>query len=58
MVASAREVLALAPGAGKADALARIFSDSTAVADAPAKAALIPTATWLLDTASAANLPE
>ena len=58
VLASAREVLALAPGAGKADALARIFSDSTAVTDAPAKAALIPTATWLLDTASAATLPE
>jgi 6-phosphogluconolactonase len=58
MVANAREVLALAPGAGKADALARIFSDSTTVTDAPAKAALIPTATWLLDTASAANLTE
>ena len=58
VLASARAVIALAPGAGKAEALARIFSDSTAVADAPAKAALIPTATWLLDTASAANLPE
>jgi 6-phosphogluconolactonase len=58
VLAAAREVLALAPGAGKAEALARIFSDSTAVADAPAKGALIPTATWLLDTASAANLPE
>jgi 6-phosphogluconolactonase len=58
MVSSARAVLALAPGAGKAEALARIFSSATAVIDAPAKAALIPTATWLLDTASAANLPE
>lgn len=57
VLASAREVLALAPGAGKADALARIFSDSTTVTDAPAKAALISTATWLLDTASAATLP-
>jgi 6-phosphogluconolactonase len=56
VLASARAVIALAPGAGKAEALARIFSDSTAVADAPAKGALIPTATWLLDTASAANL--
>jgi 6-phosphogluconolactonase len=56
VLASARAVIALAPGAGKADALARIFSDSTAVVDAPAKAALIPTATWLLDTASAAKL--
>ena len=58
VLASAREVLALAPGAGKAEALARIFSSTTAVIDAPAKAALIPTAIWLLDTASAANLPE
>jgi 6-phosphogluconolactonase len=58
VLASARAVIALAPGAGKAEALARIFSDATAVSDAPAKAALIPTATWLLDTASAANLPE
>ena len=58
VLASARAVIALAPGAGKAEALARIFASSTAVADAPAKAALIPTATWLLDTASAANLPE
>jgi len=57
VLASARAVIALAPGAGKADALARIFSNSTAVADAPAKAALLPTATWLLDTASAATLP-
>jgi len=56
VLAAAREVLALAPGAGKAEALARIFSGATAVVDAPAKAALIPTATWLLDTASAAKL--
>ena len=57
VLASARAVIALAPGTGKAEALARIFNNSTAVADAPAKGALIPTATWLLDTASAANLP-
>jgi 6-phosphogluconolactonase len=56
VLAAAREALALAPGAGKAEALARIFSSGTAVSDAPAKAAQIPTATWLLDTASAANL--
>ena len=58
VLASARAVIALAPGAGKAEALARIFASSTEVTDAPAKAALIPSATWLLDTASAANLPE
>ena len=57
VLASARAVIALAPGAGKAEALARIFASSTAVTDAPAKGALIPSATWLLDTASAANLP-
>ena len=56
-ITSARAVLALATGAGKAEALARVFSDATAVVDAPAKAALIPTATWLLDTASASKLP-
>lgn len=57
VLSSAREVLALAPGAGKAEALAGIFTSSTRVIEAPAKAALIPTATWLLDTASAAKLP-
>lgn len=57
VLTSARAVIALAPGAGKADALARIFSDSTAVTDAPAKGALLPTTTWLLDTASAVTLP-
>jgi 6-phosphogluconolactonase len=57
VLASARAVIALAPGAGKAEALALIFASSTEVNDAPAKGALIPTATWLLDTASAANLP-
>jgi 6-phosphogluconolactonase len=56
-ITSAREVLALAPGAAKAEALARIFSSTTAVVDAPAKAAVLPTTTWLLDTASAALMP-
>ena len=56
VLASARAVVALAPGAGKAEAIARIFSTTTVVSDVPAKAALIPTATWLLDTASAARL--
>ncbi len=57
-ITGARAVLALAPGAGKAEALARIFNSTTAVIDAPAKAALVPTAIWLLDTASAAILPS
>lgn len=56
VLTSAREVVALASGTAKAEALARIFSDPTTVVEAPAKAALIPTATWLLDTASAASL--
>lgn len=58
LLASARAVIALAPGSGKADALARIFDDAIGVAEAPAKAALISTATWLLDTASAEKLPR
>jgi 6-phosphogluconolactonase len=57
VLTSAREVLTLAPGAGKAEALARIFDNSATIADAPARAAVLPTATWLLDTASAALLP-
>ena len=56
VLASSRGVLAMAPGAGKAQSLARIFDGATLVADAPAKAALIPTATWLLDEASATEL--
>lgn len=56
VIAHARQVLALATGAGKAEALARIFTPTTTRMDAPATAALIPTATWLLDAASAALL--
>lgn len=57
LLASARAVLALAPGAAKAEALRRIFTAATALTEAPAKAALIPQATWLLDTASAEKMP-
>ena len=57
LLASARAVFALAPGAAKADALARIFTAATALTDAPAKAALIPQATWFVDTASGEKLP-
>ena len=56
MLAAAREVIALAPGAAKAAAVARIFAETTPIADAPAKGALLPHATWLLDGASAATL--
>ena len=57
VLGSSRAILALAPGAGKAASLARIFDPATQIAEAPAKAAQIPTATWLLDEASAAELP-
>lgn len=57
VLGSSRAILALAPGAGKAASLARIFDRATQIAEAPAKAAQIPTATWLLDEASAAELP-
>ena len=56
ILAHAHAVFAIAPGAGKAEALARIFRPDTSVASAPAKAAMIATATWFLDTASAALL--
>lgn len=53
MLTAAREVIALAPGAAKAAALASIFDETTPVSNAPAKGALLPQATWLLDDASA-----
>jgi len=56
MLAAAREVIALAPGVAKAAAVARIFAETTSIADAPAKGALLSHATWLLDSASATTL--
>ena len=56
ILASARSVLPLAIGAAKAEVVARIIDGREPVTTLPAKAALIPTATWLLDAAAASRL--
>jgi 6-phosphogluconolactonase/glucosamine-6-phosphate isomerase/deaminase len=43
-------------GAGKSAAIARIVEGEGTLVDAPAKAALLPTATWIVDRAAAAAL--
>jgi 6-phosphogluconolactonase len=56
ILAAARAVLPLAAGAAKGEVLARIIDGSEPIATLPAKAALLPTATWLLDEAAASKL--
>jgi len=56
LLVAARAVCATVVGAGKSAALARIFKDHGTVSEVPAKAALIPTATWIIDRAAAADL--
>ena len=56
IIAAARSVLPLAAGATKADVLARIIDGGESISTLPAKAALIPTATWLIDAAAASKL--
>ena len=58
ILAAARSVLSLAAGAAKADVLARIIDGGESISTLPAKAALLPTATWLIDTAAASKLTE
>ena len=56
LLPAAHAVCATVVGAGKSAALARILDGDEAVSDVPAKAALIPTATWIIDRAAAADL--
>jgi len=56
LLPAARAVCATVVGAGKSAALARILNGEGAVSEVPAKAALIPTATWIIDRAAAADL--
>ncbi|MFM2097756.1 MAG: hypothetical protein RIT06_384 [Chloroflexota bacterium] len=56
ILAPARAVCAVATGAAKAAVVAKIFNADGAVAEAPARAALLDQATWLLDAAAAAGL--
>ena len=56
LLPAARAVCATVVGAGKSAALARILDGEGAMSEVPAKAALIPTATWIIDRAAAAEL--
>lgn len=56
VVGAARRVLVMTTGAGKAANLARAWSGTADPRDVPVAAALLPTATWLLDEAAAAEI--
>ena len=56
LLPAAHAVCATVVGAGKSAALRRIFVDTAPVHEIPAKAALIETATWIIDRAAAADL--
>jgi 6-phosphogluconolactonase len=56
LLSAARAVCATVVGAGKSAALARILEGPGGSTDLPAKAALLPTATWIVDRAAAAGL--
>jgi 6-phosphogluconolactonase len=58
IIGAARAVCAIALGEGKRYAVARILQGDEAVRDVPAKAALIPTATWIIDQAAASELAQ
>lgn len=58
VIAAAVGVLPLVAGSAKAATIARILEGDEAVALLPAKAALLPTATWIIDAAAAAQLRE
>jgi 6-phosphogluconolactonase len=58
LLSAARAVCAIAPGTGKATALATIIDSDGPFSEAPARAALIPTATWIIDAAAAAQLTK
>ena len=56
LLPAARAICATVVGAGKSAALARILNGEGTLSEVPAKAALIPTATWIIDRAAAADL--
>jgi 6-phosphogluconolactonase len=57
ILGAARRVLVITTGAGKADVLARAWQGGDP-RELPVRAALLPSATWLLDEAAAARLPR
>lgn len=56
ILSAAREVLPLVAGTAKAEVLERIIGGSEPLSSLPAKAALLPTATWIVDEAAASKL--
>ncbi|MEI6271223.1 MAG: 6-phosphogluconolactonase [Chloroflexota bacterium] len=56
LLSAARAVCAVVVGSSKSVMLDKIMHGSEGVHELPAKAALIPTATWIVDQAAAANL--
>ncbi len=58
LVAAARAVLVTTTGAAKAAKLARAWSGGADLRQVPVAAAMLPTATWLLDAAAASELHE
>lgn len=56
LLPAARAICATVVGSGKRVALARIVEGAGAVIELPAKAALLQTATWIVDRAAAADL--
>ena len=57
LIAAAREVILVTTGASKAESLAQAWAGADE-RELPVRAARIPTATWFLDEAAAAELPR
>jgi 6-phosphogluconolactonase len=57
VIGEARELLVLAAGEGKAEAVSRAFNPNELIAAVPAKLANRPGATWLVDRVAAKALP-
>lgn len=56
LLSAARAICATVVGEGKSAALARILEGEGSASQFPAKAALLPTATWIVDRAAASGL--
>jgi len=56
LLSAARAICATVVGEGKSAALARILEGEGSTSELPAKAALLPTATWIVDRAAASGL--
>ena len=56
LLSAAHAVCATVVGEGKSTALARILEGAGSTSELPAKAALLPTATWIVDRAAASGL--